>query len=151
MCAILDTNTFGRFRNEKDENLEPVRKWLQKKNGKIVYSNTEKYKKEWKKGGMEHWIKARAQNQAAQFKLVSEGVEKKENELKDKIRSDDEHIIALALVTGVKILISYAEYESGQKGDSDLFDDFKDRNLVGGKVYTRKAHARRMLTKDTCP
>jgi hypothetical protein len=151
MCVILDTNTFGRFRNPKDENLQPVHKWLREKNGRIVYSNTEKYKTEWKKGGMEHWIKERAQNRAGQFRLVSDGVQEKESELKGKIKSDDEHIIALALVTGVKVLISYSEYESGQKGDSDLFDDFKNKNLVGGKVYTKKSHARRMLTKDTCP
>ncbi len=44
MCVILDTNTFGRFRNPEDEDLEPVRKWLNQKNGKIAYSNTEKFK-----------------------------------------------------------------------------------------------------------
>ena len=149
MCAILDTNTFGRFRKEEDENLEPVRKWLRRKNGRIVYSNTEKYKNEWKRGGMEDWIKERGR--AGQYRLISEGVEKKENELKGKIKSDDEHIIALALVAKVKILISYADYESGQTGDRDLFDDFRDKSLVGGRVYTRKAHAQRMLKKDTCP
>ena len=68
MCVILDTNTFGRFRCQKDENLEPVRKWLREKNGKIVYSNTEKFRTEWKRGGMEHWIKERTR--AAQFRLV---------------------------------------------------------------------------------
>ena len=76
---------------------------------------------------------------------------KKRMKLKGKIKSNDEHIIALALIAKVKVLVSYAEYESGRKGDSDLFDDFRDKNLVGGRVYTRKAHARRMLTKDTCP
>lgn len=148
MCAILDTNTFGRFRNESDENLEPVRKWLRQRNGRIVYSNTEKYKKEWKRGGMEDWIRERSRS--AQYRLISEGVQEKENELKGKINSDDEHIIALAMVTGVKVLISYSEYESGQSGDGDLFDDFKDKNLVGGKVYTKKSHAH-LLKKDTCP
>lgn len=148
MCAILDTNTFGRFRNEDDENLEPVRKWLRRKNGRIVYSNTEKYNNEWKRGGMEDWIRERSR--AGQYRLISEGVQEKENELKEKIKSDDEHIIALALVAKVKVLISYADYESGQTGDRDLFDDFRDRNLVGGKVYTKKSHER-MLTKDTCP
>lgn len=155
MCVILDTNTFSRFRDPNDEDMEPVREWLRRKNGKIVYSNTEKFKKEWRKGGMEHWIKERTRT--SQFKLVNEGVQEKENELNGKIKSDDEHIIALALVTGVKVLVSYSEYKKGekggekgnQKGDSKLFDDFK--NIVGGKVYTRKSHARHMLTKDTCP
>lgn len=76
--------------------------------------------------------------------MVSEGVQEKADELEGEISSNDEHIIALAIVAGVKVLISYRE------GDRNLFADFKNRQLVGGKVYTRKAHAR-MLTKDTCP
>jgi hypothetical protein len=82
---------------------------------------------------------------AGQLKLVSEGVQEKADELKNKIASNDEHIIALAIVSGVTVLVSYRE------GDGDLFADFKNRELVRGKVYTRKAHAQRMLTKDTCP
>ena len=55
MCAILDTNTFGRFRNEKDENLEPVRKWLQRKMVKsfiLIQKNIKMNGKEgeWKTG-----------------------------------------------------------------------------------------------------
>ena len=86
----------------------------------------------------------RPNDAAGQLKLVSEGVEEKADELKGEIMSNDEHIIALALIARIKVLISYRE------GDRDLFDDFRDKNLVGGKVYTRKAHAH-MLTKDTCP
>lgn len=148
MCAILDTNTFGRFRNPKNEDLEPVRKWLRNRNGKIVYSNTEKYKNEWKKGGMESWAKERSR--AGQFRLVSEGVEEKENDLKGKLRSDDEHIIALALIANVKVLISYSDYPSPEKGDSDLFDDFRDSELVNGSVYTKKEHEH-LLKDDICP
>ncbi len=152
MCVILDTNTFGRFRNQKNQDknkdLEPVREWLRNKNGKIVYSNTEKYKNEWKSGGMEHWAKERSR--AGQFKLVSDGVEEKEKELKGKLRSDDEHIIALAIIAKVKILISYSDFPDPGKGDSDLFDDFRDPNLVNGSVYTKKEHEH-LLTKDTCP
>ena len=82
---------------------------------------------------------------AGQLKLVSEGVQEKADELDGEILSNDEHIIALAIIAGVKVLVSYRE------GDRDLFADFKNRQLVGGKVYTRKAHAQRMLKKDTCP
>ena len=82
---------------------------------------------------------------AGQLKLVSEGVQEKADELKGRIASNDEHIIALALIANVKVLVSYRE------GDRDLFDDFRDRNLVGGRVYTRGAHARGMLRTDTCP
>ncbi len=142
MCVILDANTFGKFRNPNDEDMASVWRWLNNRNGKIVYSNTKKFEDEWERGGMSHLRDQMMR--AGQLKLVSEGVQEKADELKGEIMSNDEHIIALALIARIKVLISYRE------GDRDLFDDFRDKNLVGGKVYTRKAHAH-MLTKDTCP
>ena len=142
MCVILDANTFGKFRNPNDEDMASVWRWLNNRNGKIVYSNTKKFEDEWERGGMSHLRDQMMR--AGQLKLVSEGVEEKADELKGEIMSNDEHIIVLALIARIKVLISYRE------GDRDLFDDFRDKNLVGGKVYTRKAHAH-MLTKDTCP
>ena len=143
MCVILDTNAFGKFKNPEDEDMEPVWRWLDNRNGKIVYANTKKFEDEWEKGGMNHLRDQMMR--AGQLKLVSEGVQEKADELKGEIASNDEHIIALALIADVKVLISYRE------GDRNLFRDFKDRGLVAGKVYTRKAHAQRMLKKDTCP
>ena len=143
MCAILDTNTFHKFKNPDDEDMAPVWKWLDNKNGKIVYANTKKFEDEWERGGMR--TLRDQMMRAGQLKLVSEDVQEKADELKGEIESDDEHIIALAIVARVKVLVSYRE------GDRDLFDDFRDKNLVGGRVYTRKAHAQRMLRKDTCP
>ena len=150
MCVIVDTNTFHRFKKRNNEDMEPVWTWLEKRGGKIAYSDTETLEREWNGAGMPD---LRDQlRQAGRLKIVPpQDVQEKADELKGKIKSNDEQIIALALITGVKVLISYSEYESGQKGDRDLFDDFRDRNLVGGKVYTKKSHAQRMLTKDTCP
>ena len=142
MCVILDANTFGKFRNPNDEDMASVWRWLNNRNGKIVYSNTKKFEDEWERGGMSHLRDQMMR--AGQLKLVSEGVQEKADELKDEIASNDKHIIALAIVSGVKVLVSYRE------GDRDLFVDFKNRSLVRGKVYTRKSHAH-MLTKDTCP
>ena len=142
MCVILDTNTFGKFKDLADENMAPVWKWLDNGNGKIVYANTKKFEDEWERGGMSHLRDQMMR--AGQLKLVSEGVKEKADELRGKITSNDEHIIALALIAEVKVLVSYRE------GDSDLFTDFKNREFVGGKVYTRKSHTH-LLTKDTCP
>jgi hypothetical protein len=144
MCVIVDTNTFHKFKEPNNEDMEPVWTWLEKRGGKIAYSDTEKLEEEWNKGGMQD---LRDQlRQAGKLKIVSpQDVEEKANELKGMISSDDEHIVALALIARVTVLVSYRE------GDGDLFADFKNRELVRGKVYTRKAHAQRMLTKDTCP
>lgn len=144
MCIIVDTNTFHKFREPDDEDMEPVWTWLEKRDGKIAYADTEKLEEEWNKGGMQN-----LRNQlrrTGKLKIVSsQDVQEKADELKGEIASNDEHIIALALIASVKVLVSYRE------GDRGLFADFKNRELVGGKVYTRKAHAQRMLRKDTCP
>ena len=143
MCIIVDANTFHKFKEPNDEDMEPVWTWLEKKDGKIAYSDMEKLEEEWNRGGMQN-LRNRLR-QRGKLKVVSpQDVQEKTNELSGEIASNDEHIIALAIVASVKVLVSYRE------GDKDLFADFKNRELVGGKVYTRKAHAR-LLTKDTCP
>ncbi|MDE0637092.1 MAG: hypothetical protein OXI43_14740 [Candidatus Poribacteria bacterium] len=54
MCAILDANTFNKFRDPADEDMEPVWNWLENKSGKLVYANTPKFEEEWERGGMTH-------------------------------------------------------------------------------------------------
>lgn len=52
MCVILDVNLIGRFKkNPVGEDMKPVHQWLENKNGKIVYADTDKFRKEWDKGG----------------------------------------------------------------------------------------------------
>ena len=53
MCIIVDTNTFHKFR-EADEDMEPVWTWLEKRGGKVAYSDIEKLEEEWNRGGMQH-------------------------------------------------------------------------------------------------
>ena len=144
MCIIVDTNTFHKFKKPDDEDMEPVWAWLEKKDGKIAYVDIGKLEEEWDNdSGMQN-LRNRLR-QTGKLKVVSpEDVQEKANELTGKIASNDAHILALALIAEVKVLVSYRE------GDRNLFDDFKDKNLIGGKVYTRKRHAH-LLTKDTCP
>lgn len=141
MCVIIDADAFSKFKDPENEDMKPVWNWLNNKNGKIAYSNTKKIESEWNRAGMN---KIRDElRKAGKIKLESSEVtQQKENELKGKITSNDEHIIALAIIADVKVLIS--------GGDAGLIKDFKDPNLVRGKVYLREQHTR-LLTKDTCP
>ena len=140
MCAILDVNSLGKFRDLANEDMKPVWHWLENKNGKIVYSDTDKFRREWERGGGHNLM--RELQRRDKLRLVKiQDVQGKEDELRGKIASDDPHIIALAIVADVKLLIS---------SDQTLHQDFKNRNLVGGKVYQNKRHAR-LLKKDTCP
>lgn len=137
MCIILDSNNFAKFKN-KDRDIRPVLNWLERKNGKIAYSNTERFKKEWKKGGINYLDLFRN----GELKLVSDQeVLEEQGKLEDEIKSNDAHIIALAIVAEVKVLVS---------GDRNLCADFKNPNLVGGKVYQNKTHAH-LLSRYRCP
>ncbi len=138
MCIILDADCYGIFRNPDNKDMEPVRKWLYNRNGKIVYSNTKKFETEWKKGGMSRWVNER--NRAGLLKLAPPGVQEKADELKGRTISEDRHIIALALIAGVKVLVS---------NDNKLITDFKN-HVAGGKVYRTRKHTH-LLKKDTCP
>ena len=140
MCAILDANMFGEFKNQSNEDMQPVWNWLEQKNGKIAYTNTRKFEEEWERGGLTDLIQ-QLQRTGKLKEIPARDVRQKENELKGQIESDDEHIIALAMVANVKVLVSK---------DEKLHRDFKNRNLVGGKVYQTASH-KHLLTRDTCP
>lgn len=137
MCIILDANLFSTFDDPNNEDMKPVHRWLDKQNGKIVYSDTQRLRDEWERGGSRLLERLR---QAGSLKLVSETeVEKVERSLEGTIESDDEHIVALAIVAEVNVLVS---------NDRALHQDFK--SIVGGKVYQAKSHSR-LLRRDTCP
>ena len=139
MCAILDTNCIGKFIKGTNEDIKPVRHWIYRKNGKIVYSATEKFRAEWK-GSKARDLMKELQRRSKFIEVPTRDVEEREDELKEIIKSDDEHIIALALVAKVKVLVS---------DDNKLIADFKE-HVVQGRVYKTKSH-KHLLTKDTCP
>ena len=140
MCIILDANMLSKFKKPADEDMGPVWHWLRKENNKIAYSTTEKFMKEWTKGGGDNLM--RELERSKKFKSVSdECVLEKQKELEGKIKSNDLHILAVAIVAKAKRLVS---------SDRDLSTDFKNPNLVGGKVYQNKTHAH-LLRRYQCP
>lgn len=138
MCVILDANLFGKFDEPGNEDMKPLHRWLDNQNGRIVYTNTEKFEEEWK--GSKGQNRLNSLRQSGQLKLIrKQEVASRQAALKDELQSDDEHIIALAIEAGAKVLVS---------SDRALHQDFK--NIVGGSIYQTKAHSR-LLNKDTCP
>ena len=140
MCIILDVNCISKFKNPADEDMEPVWDWLERKNGKIAYAYTEQFNKEWDEGGG-YQLRRDLQRRDKFKEIPAQEVQEKADELEDRIESDDPHIIALAIIADVKVLVS---------NDRRLHGDFKNRNLVGGKVYQTKSHSC-LLRNDTCP
>ena len=55
MCIVLDANFFGSFDNPDNEEMVPVRRWLWGQNGKIVYADAPRVRREWKEAGAACW------------------------------------------------------------------------------------------------
>lgn len=134
MCAIIDANVshevFGTSRPEAGEEFFA---WINDGSGFLVTGGRlldELYKtqaREW----------ARQAALSGQMQVVnSTDIAVKERELLSQhvLRSDDPHVIALALVSGARLLYS---------NDRALQQDFADKQLVDdprGKVYTTRIH-----------
>lgn len=56
-----------------------------------------------------------------------------------KIKSNDPHLLALAIASRVRVLVSR---------DTNLGEDFK--RLTSGSIYKNASH-QRLLTRDLCP
>lgn len=146
MCIIIDANKCNELANPNAEGyaeLQPVKKWM-KRGGIIVFAPehpefrkelmkcSNKFKRLWE----EHLRRGLVTN------IDADKVEGKRKTLQD-LQSNDDHIIALALVSGTKVLVS---------GDIKLHKDFTNKkNGAGGRVYQYKKQARSMLTQNTCP
>ncbi len=139
MCIILDINCLGKLTNPNNEDMAPVRKWLDKKNSKIVIANTDKFKQEWGRINTKQQLEW---SRAGKLKIEknSNKVQDKTDRLRETIKSNDEHIIALAQVTGVNILVS---------DDKALHQDFT-KLVKGGRVYQKATH-KHLLHRDMCP
>ena len=138
MCLILDTNMYGLFLAQGNADMKPVRDWVDKKYGKIVYSPAGKMKTELEKSPN---VRRRFEeySRAGKLKIFPiEAVEQKRERL-PTLCSDDPDIIALAQVSGVSLLVS---------DDINLHADFK--TIVRGKIYQTRVH-KHLLRNDLCP
>lgn len=153
MCIILDANCFASFRDRANQEMQPIRRWLAQKNGKIAYTNTSRFRDEWKNSGLD----LRELNRAGQLKLIpSDEVLSKQTEIVEDLESDDPHVIALAIVARIKVLVVQRQSDEPLRGgrrrargaDTALQSDFK--RLARGSVYIDSSHEH-LLTKDLCP
>ncbi len=135
MCLILDANKYGDFLNPKNEDMRPVRKWIEEK-GKIAYSPTNRFENELTAGMKEQFVQYREAGKIKSFNRNK--VENRQHAL-SHLTSNDPHIIALALVANVYLLVS---------GDKDLHEDFK-KTIPNGKIYQNRNH-KKLLSRNSC-
>lgn len=139
---IVDANRLGKFLADPvHEDVAPIREWLDRRGGRIVYSTGGKFARE---------VGRRLRNKLADYVRAGQATYvsperflEDEHTLEPQISSDDPHVLALARATGVRLLYT---------GDGDLANDFKDKRFIDrprGKVYSRAGNAH-LLTRSAC-
>lgn len=144
MCIIVDANRLGDFLAEPaNADAAPIRKWLDRGEGSIIYSTGGKFAKEL---GKRAKIKLQNYSRVGKAKFVPAAEfkhDERDLQAKGGLRSDDPHILALARASGARLLYTR---------DRNLIKDFTDRRFIDkprGKIYSDAANAN-LLTRSTC-
>lgn len=134
MCAIVDANAahevFGSNQNPASEAGKGFFRWLNSGKGKLVVGG--KLKEEL---GRVPNYRIWAQQATLSGKLINKGKDRVDQEAKKTkengdLQSDDSHIIALAQVSGARLLFS---------NDRKLHEDFGNPEIINnprGKIYS---------------
>ena len=133
MCAILDANVAGEvFGTERPPAGTAFFKWINSGRGRLIVGGTLLRELD-RNRRFREWHQQAALAGRVQ-RLRDDAVDDRMRQLRDAraCRSNDEHVVALALVGGARLLYS---------NDRDLQLDFKDKNLIDaprGRVYSTR-------------
>ena len=151
MCAILDASALSEvFRQNPGGAAEAFGKWIMHGRGSLVVGG--KLRTElWRSLEFRTWYPT-AVSSGRIVRVDDQKVNAAEEEVAagGHCQSNDHHVIALARVSGARLLFA---------NDSDLQKDFKDQALINrprGKVYSTKENPelrqshKRLLQRNTC-
>ena len=134
MCGILDTNCLSEvFGTNRPEIGEKFFDWFNTRNGRLIVGG--KLHREIRRGSEGFRKLAYELGLAGRMRVISEEKVNAETARLDKeglCKSDDSHVIALARISGARLLCS---------NDNDLQQDFKNKSLIDrprGKVYSTR-------------
>jgi hypothetical protein len=133
MCIIIDANCAADFANAAPE-AAPIAKWLLSSSSKIAIGGT-KLKAEYSKVKRLTKVSLTLQSRGQIYIRDADVVDQKEQHIKAVIHhaSDDEHILALAMISGARLVYSH---------DKALHQDFCDPHILSprGRVYQNADH-----------
>lgn len=143
MCLIVDANVANQIcQADVSEDSQPVVKWIEEKGGRIVYGG--KLTAELSVSGeVRRWLSRLVQAGRA-FRVLDDDVNAEIEllETSGECTSNDAHILALARLSGARVLYS---------NDQALHADFTNPNLISprGRVYQRRTHEH-LLRRAQC-
>ena len=134
MCAIVDANvTHEVFGPTPSDAGSRFFDWIQSGKGRLISGGRNLRELEQCSDGYREWVNEAISSGALTIKN-EEAIDTRERQLKSSnlLASDDPHVLALAQLSGARLLYS---------NDKDLQEDFTNSKLIGsprGKVYTTK-------------
>ena len=149
MCAIVDANVAPEvFGHDRPAAGSEFFKWINREGGRLVAGG--RLLEELERTVAREWVRQAMIAGRIRAEDNSE-VDARAAELRDSCISDDPHVIALAQVSGARLLYS---------NDQDLHRDFRNKRLIDGprgSVYStrddkgfRDRHRRLLRRKNLC-
>ena len=139
-----DASCLGAFlSNPVNEDAAPIRNWLDRRGGRIIYSTGGAFECEVghkQRGRLANYARA---GKARLVPAIQFAADEQALRARTDRRSDDPHVLALARATGARLLYT---------DDHNLIADFKNKKLIDqprGKVYSNAANAH-LLTRAAC-
>ena len=131
---IIDSNMFSTFIDKKNEDAKPIHKCILKKTLQLVYGGDDDSMREIKKHDKMKRELSRLRRLNSAIKVNKGQLEKEKKKLDvSKLRSNDQHLICIALVRrDSRLLFSK---------DKNLHQDFKNKYIINnpeGKIYQSK-------------
>ena len=145
MCIIIDSDRLSSFlAHPFAANAEPIHKWL-KGMGKVVYSTGDAFSTELSENAIARFreLSRRGRAELVPSKVVSDMANTLRQSDSIRFKSKDHHVLALAKVSGARLLYT---------GDKDLKADFKNRDILDGprgSIYSDRRQ-KHLLTSKVC-
>ncbi|MBI4699888.1 MAG: hypothetical protein HY744_01770 [Deltaproteobacteria bacterium] len=143
MCVIIDANLAAKvFGRTTSAAFRPIFDWLEH-DGRLVYGGRLSEELERVHAAARYLLELRRQSRAKTY--PADQLEAEEAAVRERCRSDDPHVIALARLSGARTLVT---------ADRELMDDFRNRQLVPsprGRIYDRPEHEHLLVHTRGCP
>ena len=105
MCIIVDANRLGAFLSDPvNEDAAPVRRWLERRGGQLVYSASGAFEQEVGRQARKKLLDYVRAGRASLIPAEQYADDERALRHHPDLRSDDPHVLALARCTGVRLL-----------------------------------------------
>ena len=145
MCVIVDACVASHvFSVPREADFVPLWSWLEKKDGRLVYGG--RLAEELHRLGKTTRLLAELKRSGRALECSRQDVDEQEKAVRKLglCRSNDPHVIALARVSGARILCTK---------DHDLETDFTNKQLLSeprGQIYKRASHKAILKHNSIC-